>query len=89
MNPVGKPAVTVAGTSTEILPARVARQFAVIQSASGNTEVIFLGFGEAAVLNQGTKLEPGDSYQIDADVMVEVAVNGISATGGQTVYVTD
>ena len=88
-SPASKSAVTVANTSTQILPVKIGRSLAIIQAASGNSEVVFLAFGEDAVLNTGIALNPGQDFQIDADVTIESAVNGISASGGQTVYIVD
>lgn len=89
VNPVSKAAVTVANTTTAIMAAKVGRQFAIVQAAAANTEVIFLAFGEPAVADTGIVLNPGQDYMIDEVNLFEGAVNGICASGGMTVYVAE
>mgnify|MGYP001591394677 CR=1 FL=1 len=78
----GSGTVSIGATTTVILAANNNRRFAHIMNDSN--EVIYLGLGEAAVLNSGIRLNAlGGSFTIDATNLFTGAVNGISTSGSK------
>lgn len=85
-----KVAVAVGVATTEILPANANRKYALIVNDSDT--VIYLGTGEAAVPNQGIRLNPnGGSYEMCAanGNLTLGAINGISSVAGKNVLPTE
>jgi hypothetical protein len=81
-----KTAVAVGIATTEILPANVNRKYAIIINDSDT--IIYLGTGEAAVLNQGIRINPnGGSYEMSTanGNLTLGAINGISSVAGKNV----
>ena len=80
--------VTVGSTSTLILAANSARGFATIVNDSDET--IYLGFGEAAVLNEGLRIaSSGGGYEINSTNLFIGPIYGISTSGSKVVSVME
>jgi hypothetical protein len=81
---------SVGVVSTQILAANVNRKYALIINDSDT--VIYLKIGEAAVLNQGIRLNPnGGAYEMSSVIgdLVTGAINGISSAANKTVLATE
>jgi hypothetical protein len=80
--------VTVAATSTTVLPARVKRHYAAIVNDSN--EEIYLARGTAAVANKGIRLNAlGGSYEIDQANPFDGEVNAICASGSKVLTIVE
>jgi len=80
--------VTVGAVTTVILAANSRRVNAVFVNDSN--EVIYLARGNAAVLNEGIRLNAsGGSYEINDDNLYLGAVNGICASGQKNITVSE
>ena len=78
--------VTVTTSTTVILAANAARQYAVIVNSGSNP--VFLGIGTAAVADKGIYLAPsGGSFEINQDNLLINAINGIAVGGNSNVTV--
>jgi hypothetical protein len=84
-----KTRVSVGATSTLILAANANRTHATIQASSDNSEPIWLGWSEAAVINDGICLYPGQHYEIMKDFKFLGALYGITASGGMYAHVLE
>lgn len=80
--------VTVGSSSTAILAANPDRKSATIVNASD--EVVYLQLGATAVSGQGIYLAAsGGAFNIDKNNLFTGAINGICASGGKVVTVTE
>ena len=80
--------VTVGSTSTLILKGKGSRKFAVLVNDSDET--IYLALGEAAVLNEGIRLNAeGGAYEINANNPHDGAVYGICTSGSKNITVSE
>ena len=81
-------AVSVATTSTAILSANVGRVYAKLTNDSDT--VIYLGIGEAAVMNEGIRLNvSGGAYEITPDNLFIGEINAICSTTSKEVLVIE
>lgn len=77
---------TIAATTTEAVAANGDREYLLIENDSD--EVVYLAFGEAAVLNTGVRLNAsGGSYEMSRLLgnLCTAAVNAISTSGSKVV----
>ena len=80
--------VTVGAVTTVILAANSRRVNAVFVNDSN--EVIYLARGNAAVLNEGIRLNAsGGSFEINDDNLYLGAINGICASGQKNITVSE
>ena len=80
----GGGSITVAVSTTAIIAANGQRRFAIIVNDSN--EDIYLGLGEAAVLNKGIRLNAlGGSFTTDGTNLFTGAINGICVSGSNVV----
>ena len=80
--------VAVANTTTVVLAANASRVDATIVNDSD--EAIYLARGEAAVLNEGIRINAaGGVYNIDATNLWRGTVNAISTSGSKNITVTE
>jgi len=78
--------VSVAATSTTVLSHRSSRKYAVIVNDSNET--IYLGVGEAAVLNEGIRLNAnGGAWEIKGGHPYQGVIYAISTSGSKNVTV--
>ena len=82
-------APVIAAATTVGLVANANRLYACF--ANNGTETIYLGFGVAAVMNIGIPILPGGSYEMSREIgnLYIGAVNGICASGGMVLCVTE
>ena len=82
-------ASVIAVGTTVALAANVTRLYAVF--ANDGDETIYLGLGVAAVMNIGIPILSGGSYEMSREIgnLYIGAVNGICASGGQVLAVTE
>ena len=79
---------TVGASSGAVLAANANRVYASFVNDSN--EDIYLAFGEAAVLHKGVPVKAsGGSYEITRANLFRGAVNGICASGGKVLCVTE
>ena len=79
---------TIAATTTEALPARSGRKYAVITNISDQN--IYLALGADAVQDAGIMLAPyGGNYTISGDGPFRGAVNAICASGGKKLSILE
>jgi len=72
----------VGATNTVIVPANVARKYLAVVNDSD--EAIYISIGEAAVLNEGIRLNAnGGSFEMTGENMSFKAINGISTSGSK------
>ena len=81
--------VTIAATTTEVLAANTDRASASIVASPSNTETVWIKVEDDAVMNEGIPLVPGGAYNIGTNNFHTMAVNGICASGGQVVGVSE
>ena len=81
-------ATTVGATTTAVLTASGGRKGIIFTNDSD--EVIYLGFGTAAVLNSGARLNAsGGALVLDNSLMTTQAINAICTSGSKVLtYVT-
>lgn len=79
--------VTVAATSTAVLTAKTAREFARITNDSDS--VIYLALGAAAVMNQGIRLAVGGHFEINSTNLYTGTINAICSAGSKVLSVTN
>lgn len=80
--------VTVGSSTTEVLASNPDRKSATIVNASD--EVVYLQLGAAAVSGEGIYLAAsGGAFNIDKNNLFTGAINGICASGGKVVTVTE
>ena len=79
----------IANVTTVALAANANRLYALF--VNDGTEPIYLKLGVAAVMNQGIRLQVGGSYEMSRELgnLYVGAVNGICASGGMTLLVTE
>jgi len=82
-------APVIAAATTVALAANANRLYACF--ANDGTETIYLGLGVAAVMNIGIPILSGGSYEMSREIgnLYVGAVNGICASGGQVLAVTE
>jgi hypothetical protein len=83
-------AVSVGTSSTPVLPANRSRVYALFVNDSAN--VIYLGFGQNAVVGQGIRLNAnGGSFEMSAGAgnLYQGAINAISGTANSNLCVTE
>ena len=79
--------VSIANTTTVALAAGPGRQFA--RFTNDSDEVIYLGLGAAAVLNEGVRLTAaGGVFEINGTNIFTGAVNAISTSGSKNLCVS-
>lgn len=81
--------VSVGSSTTEIVPAATSlatRECIII--ANDSDEVIYLAVGKDAVLNEGIRLDIGQSIVFAGPLRTAKAIDGISTSGGKNVAVT-
>lgn len=76
--------------SEEVIAAASGRRYLYIENTSTAGQVLWLGFGAAAVVGRGIRLSPGQHFEMDATSgITEQAVNAISdAANGSASYQT-
>ena len=80
--------VEVDDSSTLIIAANPKRKYAAIVNDSD--EEIYLGLGEAAVMNAGIRLNAnGGSYEITNDNIFKGVINAICASGGKILTIVE
>ena len=83
-------AVTVGAATTAAAAANDKREYLLLEN--DGAETIYVAFGVAAVLNQGIRLNAGggsfEMSRINSNMDVR-AINAISASGGQTLLVSE
>ena len=84
--------VAVGSTTTVVMAADPDRKWAVLTNDSD--EAIYLGLGEAAVMNEGIRLDPvaatapAGCYKIDANNRFTGAINAICTSGSKNLAFT-
>jgi hypothetical protein len=80
---------TIGIASTSIVGANDLRKYLLLQNDSN--EIIYIKLGETAVASEGIRIPVGGSYEMnDGDGNIFVgAINGICATGGKVLLVTE
>ncbi len=86
-NAMNNTKVTVGTGTTVVLAYNANRVFAEIFNDSD--AVIYLGLGEAAVMNEGVRIAIGGSYKFDVNNLWIGAINAISAAGSKVVCVIE
>lgn len=77
----------IATASTVVLATSTGRQYAVLVNDGANP--IYLGFGKAAVVGQGIRLNAtGGSYEINYENLYVGAINAIASGGSSNLTVT-
>lgn len=74
--------VTVGNTDTAILSANSGRQQLWI--TNGSDEIIWITFGQTAVLNEGLGIPAGGGVVIDSEINTN-AIRGICSSGGKVI----
>ncbi|GAG85068.1 unnamed protein product, partial [marine sediment metagenome] len=79
----------IANVTTVALAANANRLYALF--VNDGTEPIYLYLGAAAVMNRGIRLQVGGSYEMSREIgnLYIGAINGICASGGMTLLVTE
>ena len=82
-------APVIGAATTAALAANANRLYALF--VNDGTENIYLGLGVAAVMNIGIPIVPGGSYEMSREIgnLYVGAVNGICASGGMVLCVTE
>jgi len=79
--------VSVAATTTAVLAASGGRVGIIL--ANDSDETIYLGFGSAAVLNEGTPIPSASALVLDNTLMTTLAINAISTNGSKNLAYTE
>mgnify|MGYP003996919515 CR=1 FL=1 len=89
LDPANNTSVTVGATSTQLLAANETRAYALITNDSD--EVMYLAFGEDAVMNSAVRINPrGGSCNIgEGGDNYFGAVNAICASGGKVALIVE
>jgi len=80
--------ISVGSSSTAILSENLDRKYMALVNDSD--EPIYIGIGEAAVLNEGIRLNNGGgTYELVGPDLHSNAINGISTSGSKNITVAE
>jgi len=80
--------ISVTGSTTSVLASFASRRAAVIRADPTNTQRVYIKFGATATTSD-FPLDAGDSFMLGGTVAYTGAIDGISASGTQSVCVAE